>query len=126
MNINVILKYAFILAIGIYGVVAWFVCQQPLEPEAQQTEAVGLMLPILTGTYIMQILLEPFFTRRMMETQGEYNKNVMIVKLSLFESGAIYGLVLTFITRDLNYLMGFGIAAMLLIFFRVPVPPARM
>ena len=50
----------------------------------------------------------------------------MIVKLSLFESGAIYGLVLTFITRDLNYLMGFGIAAMLLIFFRVPVPPARM
>ena len=86
MNINVILKYAFILAIGIYGVVAWFVCQQPLEPEAQQTEAVGLMLPILTGTYIMQILLEPFFTRRMMETQGEYNKNVMIVKLSLFES----------------------------------------
>ena len=125
MNINVILKYAFILAIGVYGVVGWIVCRQPLDADAQQTEAVGLMLPILTGTYIMQILFEPFFTRRMMETQGEYNKNVMIVKLALFESGAIYGLLLTLITHDLNYLMGFGIAAMLLIFFRVPVPPAR-
>ncbi len=125
MNINVILKYAFIFAIGVYGVVAWIFCQQPFDADAQQAEAVGLILPILAGTYVMQILLEPFFTRRMMETQGEYNKNVMIVKLALFESGAIYGLLLTLITHDLNYLMGFGIAAMLLIFFRVPVPPAR-
>ncbi|HIB66547.1 MAG TPA: hypothetical protein EYO33_15885 [Phycisphaerales bacterium] len=125
MNINVILKYAFIFAIGVYGVVGWIVCRQPLDADAQQAETVGLLLPILTGTYIMQILFEPFFTRRMMETQGEYNKNVMIVKLALFESGAIYGLLLTLITHDLNYLMGFGIAAMLLIFFRVPVPPAR-
>lgn len=119
MNPNALLKFAFLAAIAIYGVVAWFVCQQPM---AEGQELPPFFFEILAVVFVAQILIEPMVTGQIIRRRGAYTKDAMLVRLAFYEAGAIYGLVLTFISHDMNYLAGFGIVAGLLILFRCPVP----
>lgn len=121
MNPNKILKFAFMSVIGVYVLVAWIVSQQPI-PEGQEPQNVDLFFKVLAGLFFMQIVTEPIISNALQKAKGAYTKDVMIIKLALYESGAIFGLVLSFISRDVNYVAGFGIIAFLLMMIRVPIP----
>lgn len=122
MNPSFLIKNAFILAIGIYGAVAWFICNQNIEPLGDPGIVKSYTI-ILSVIYALTVLLaEPLISAHLVRSKGGYDQNVMIVKLGLLESGAVYGLFLTLMTRDINYVFAFGAIAAFLITLRVPIP----
>lgn len=117
-----IVKFAFMNAIVLYALVAYFVCQQqPLAGEPQTWQS---LIYALMGVYaLLALLIEPIISARMTQQRGGYTKEAMIVKLAIFESGAIFGLLLTFLTHNMSFVCGFGLVAFILMALRVPVAP---
>lgn len=115
-----VVKLAFLAAIPIYCLVSWFVVQNPLQPPPDPA-VFSLMAKMLAGIYMATLLfVEPMVSRSSMQRLGGYNYNVMVLKLAFFESGALYGLVLTLITHHMAYVTGFGMVAFLMILLRAP------
>lgn len=125
MNANAILKLTFLLTIPIYAVVAWFVLQQPGQ-DAPPDQMLGILFPVLAGIYLFQVIvIEPIISRTVTRSRGGYTKEVLVIKLAFFESGAVFGFVLSILSRDLNFVLGFGMVAGLLIALRAPLPQHR-
>lgn len=119
---NAIVKFSFVVAPIIYIVMAGLVSQQAVEGSAPDPQMVANLSTVLCIVYAVTVLLTPVIAGQVLRQQGVYNKSVMIVKLALFESGAIYGLMLSLLTHDIQWAGGFGMVAALLILFQVKVP----
>lgn len=121
MNNYRIIKMAFLLAVPLYVGVGWMTSrtQEGVEGNA---ELAATLFPLLAIVFLAHVLLEPFVTRSLMKKHDGYTKEAMIIKLAFYESGAIFGLVLTFLSHDVNYVLSFGMVAAALILFRVPLP----
>lgn len=118
-----IVKFAFMNAIVIYAVVAYFVCQQPMQGEPHDWSMLSYAMMAVYALTV--IVVEPLVSSQMTLRRGGYNKDVMIIKLAILETGAIMGLFLTFLTHNMNFVCGFGLVAFILIALRVPVAPDR-
>ncbi len=81
---------------------------------------VSLLLPILSVAFLGTVLVEPIVSRFLSARHGGYTKEVMIMRLSMYQSGAIYGLLLSFMTYDVNYVLGFSIVTLVLTMLRAP------
>lgn len=122
MNSNFLVKNAFILTTALYGFVGWLYCVQNPTPDTDPSFT-KMMLLILGGIYFLTIaLIEPLAAVHFARKSGGYNQGVMILKLSLLQSGAVYGLFLTLLSKDTTYAFGFGTVAALLIAVRVTIP----
>lgn len=122
MNPNAIVRIAFMTAPFLYATVAWLVGQNQPEPTMDPAQ-IRLFFVVLAAAYLLVVLLEPLITGPSMRRYGRYEKNTMIVRLAIYESGAIFGLLLTFLSRDMKYVLGFGLAAICFMLLKAPAPP---
>lgn len=105
----------------VYSTVAWLVVQN--QPETTMDPAqIRLFFVVLAAVYFLVVLLEPLITGPSLRRNGRYEKNTMIVRLAIYESGAIFGLLLTFLSHDMKYTLGFGLAAICFMLLKAPVP----
>ena len=117
------LKLAFMASIPVYGLVGWLLSRHPAPAQMPDAGMLQSMTYGLMALFALQaLIIEPLLSRQLISQRRGYDKNTMIVKLAFFESGAIYGLILTLISHDVSYVAGFGAAAFLLMVVRVPVP----
>lgn len=109
-------------AVPIYATVAWLVCQNHSESSLEPAQ-IRMLFVALAAVYFLLVVIEPMITGPTMRRFGRYEKNTMILRLGIYESGAVFGLFLTFVSYDLKYVLGFGMAAIILILLKVPVAP---
>lgn len=119
MRIDLLLKLAFMLAIPVYGLVAWLVTS---NPALKQTEFDPILAQILAAVFFLGVVIEPFVSRAVTRRTGGYTRTGMLVKLAFFVTGGIYGLVLTMMSYDMSYVLAFGSIALFLMLLRVPLP----
>ncbi|HXE71997.1 MAG TPA: hypothetical protein VNO81_05005 [Candidatus Nitrosotenuis sp.] len=112
-----VLHFAFMASVLVYGLVAWLLSRQPALAPALPTGPVPLLAGVLGVAFAAQaFLLVPMLTRRIPDPRRRH-----LVRLAIYESGAIYGLVLFFISRNLVYMAAFGGVALLLMAFCLPL-----
>jgi hypothetical protein len=115
-----LLKLAMMIAIPLYTCVAWLVCSQSAAPAADPG-MIHILAVALTALYAVQLLVvEPLLSRQLMQRFGGYCQQVLVVRLAFFESGAVYGLLLTLLTHDMSYVCAFGGVALVMMLLRAP------
>ena len=105
-----ILKFAFVASAFIYMFVAWIVSRGPAVPSAEALALSQKMAYVLTGVYMLTVALSPLLLSR----QPKGSNGRMILALGLYESGAIYGFMLSHLSHNPNYAYSFGGAAAVL------------
>ena len=109
-----LLKLAMMASVVIFCGVGWFLCQQQPGGPTSPPETITMLAKILGGVAVMQaLMMAPILTRSLIQRQG-YTRGVMLIKLAFYESGALYGLILTILSHDIHYLMYFAAPAMIL------------
>ena len=104
-----LIKVAFIGSACIYVVVAWFLAgQAPAGPAP--TLDIGLMTTILGAVYALTVVVAPLIVRRF----PPGSNSQMLVALALYESGALYGLLLSILSHQVQYALYFGTASVVL------------
>lgn len=101
-----ILKLAFLLSIPLYIGLSFFL-RNAEGPAPENTHLIAMVLAFVSVT---NVVLAPLIARRGKTPQARF-----ILKAAFYESVALYGFILSFITHDPNYSMYFGVPAFLLI-----------
>ena len=121
-----LLKLAFMLSIVTFVAVAEVVVRTTPVP-SEGAEAVKFLGPILVIFYAVLLVGAPFLVRRIRAKQGEDNEQKLtgrvVLQLAIYESGAIYGLVLSFLSHNKYWAHGFGAVAIAMIFLMVKTEP---
>lgn len=99
----------------IYIGVAWVVThqggmQRTLEPAGARQFAIVLGL-----VWMASLAALPVFGQRLRE-----HRSFGLIRLAIFESGALYGLVLTMLSGDAKFTLAFGICALMLMSATAP------
>lgn len=127
-----VVKVALIASIGVYGAVAFVVARrgplgQPPTPDVLRLMAFALgafaVVLLVTAHLLPRLLLARLAAseqsrRRAAELGPEAAAaavafSVQVVQVALSESVAIFGLVLTLLSGDLTWFVGFGAAAVI-------------
>jgi len=100
---------AFMGSVLVYIGVAWLVTHQvrlerTLEPAGARQFAIVLGL-----VWVATLAALPILGRSLRE-----HRAFLLIRLAMFESGALYGLALTLMSREANYMLAFGICALML------------
>lgn len=112
---------------GIFGIVAvGFVVAHGEVPTEEQLESARTLFPIMVSTtiadivalfYMREVLFLKGYKEGLFETKSSLAKQyrvASIVQWSLGQAVAIYGLVLTILTMETLYVLGFAAPALLL------------
>lgn len=110
-----ILKLAFMASIPVYVLIAYLTRDQPATADPAM---VVTMSRILAAIFAIGIVMAPIVARNsaknLQDPNSQEARNVrFILKAAFYESGAIYGLVLSLMSRDPMYTVYFGIPALL-------------
>ena len=115
MNPTAILKLGFMSAVPLYCAVAYLVAQHNKEAAGD----VHLLLPIFAVLFALQVLIAPLLARsatgNLPVGSPQRATTTFVLRAFFYEAGAIYGLVLSFISHDFKYSLCFGIPALLLL-----------
>ena len=116
MKISMILKFAFLAAIPLYALCAFLVTKNHTAPLAGSGD-VNLLAAVLAIVCAVSFVLAPIVASRVGGNlpPEQASNSRFIVRAAIYEAGAIYGLVLSFMSRDPMYSVYFGIPAFLLI-----------
>jgi hypothetical protein len=99
------MRFAFVAAVFVYMYIGYKQGQGPLMPWADSRSLViGL-----TVTDAIMVALVPLLTMRMVGLPK------LVLKLAVYEAGAVFGLVLSFLTHDPHYAVLFGLPALVLL-----------
>lgn len=126
-----IVWFALIAALGTYLLVIWLLAEGGEAPVQENIDNATTLLPILAALGAAQLLalfvVRPiFFFRRYREREFDTPRELSgayftmsIVTWAMVEAVAIYGFVLSILTYDMIYYMGFAIPALVfMIVFR--------
>ncbi len=110
--------------VPMYLLVAGVLVTQNALPPTLDPSSVGLMSKLLITLFaILVLLVEPAISRLATQQMGGYNSRVMLLKLSFFQSGALFGMILTLLSGNLLYVGVFGAVSLLLMAVKAPAAP---
>lgn len=128
MDVNRILKWAFVASVAVYGVVAVAVAGAPkwdspwLPADPTHRALLFVLAFIGAGTWaagwIVGHLKEPPVRsahEMIVQRPPIFGRHRFVLAAALIEAGAIYGLVLSLLTRDSRYALVFAVPAFVLI-----------
>lgn len=107
-----ILKLAFLATIVLYVVLGFVLSGQAAEASTMPEGTRQTLTLALGAVFAMQAAFALLVLPRFM---AQNPRGLFIVRLAIYESGAIMGLVLTLLTHDPRYTLFFGVPAFLLI-----------
>lgn len=118
-----VVKLGLMATVPLYVLVGWWLTTQPATVAPMDAETLGIMSKAMIAIYAAIVLLvEPVVSRTAVVQMGGYGQKTMLLRLALFETGAIFGLLLTLLSHDPSYVMVFGALAFVLMAVRAPVP----
>jgi F0F1-type ATP synthase membrane subunit c/vacuolar-type H+-ATPase subunit K len=128
MDVNQILKWAFVASVAVYAVVAMVVAGPPRWDSpwlpADPTHRVLLMVLVFIGAgtwtagWIVGHIKEPPVRSAhelVVQRPPLFARQRFILAAALIEAGAIYGLVLSLVIKDSRYAIAFSVPAAVLL-----------
>lgn len=106
------LKWTFLSSILFYGLIGYLMSSQTAEASTLPEQTRQTLTIALAAVFAMQALFAMLVLPRVM---GANARGLYVVRLTVYEAGAIMGLVLAFLTHDPAYTLYFGAPAFLLI-----------
>jgi F0F1-type ATP synthase membrane subunit c/vacuolar-type H+-ATPase subunit K len=128
VDVNRILKWAFVASVAVYGVVAVAVAGPPrwdspwLPPDPMHRTLLFVLVFVGAGTWaagwIVGRLKEPPVRSAhelVVRRPPIFGRQRFVLAAALIEAGAVYGLILSLLTRDSRYAIAFGVPALVLL-----------